>query len=96
MADHRTRIKEVLRPPRLESIALDGGEISGGLAWKVVAARLEEISDFLPKRMARRSLFDKALAEFVAREIAGVAAEIRVNLALEEQDACMRRCGRHG
>lgn len=92
MADRR--IKEVLRLPRLESLGLAGGEISGGLAWKAVAARLEESSELLPKRMAGRSLFDKALAEFVARELAAVAAEIRANLALEEMDASVRRCGR--
>ena len=45
MADRR--MKEVLRLPRLESIGLAGGEISGGLAWKAVAARLEEASDAL-------------------------------------------------
>ncbi len=93
MADRR-RMDEVMRLPRLDTLGLPGGEIVGGFAWKAVASRLDEISAWLPRRMAGRSLFDKALADFVAKEIAGVAAEIRANLALEEQDASVRRCGR--
>lgn len=94
MSERQRQLKAVLRLPQLQSMPLPDGGIVGGAFWRAVADRLDEISAHLPKRMAGHSLFDKALADFVAREIAGVAAEIRVNLALEEQDACMRRCRR--
>ena len=94
MAERQRQLKAILRLPHLQSVPLPEGGVVGGALWRSVATRLDEISAHLPKRMEGRSLFDKALADFVAREIAGVAAEIRANLALEEQDACMRRCRR--
>lgn len=86
MADRMAAARFAL--PALTGTALPDGSITGGRNWQAIAARLDQSARGLRRRMTRRSLFDRALADFVANELAGTAAEIRANLALEELAAC--------
>lgn len=60
--------------------------------WHEVAAHLDRVAAAIPRRMGRKDRFSMALAAFIAREVRQAAAEIRVNVALKEQDLCARAC----
>lgn len=84
--DERMRARHFALPRTC--VPLPDGGIAGGRNWLAIAQHLDKAASGLRRRMARRSVFDRALAEFVAKEMFGTAAEIRANLALEELAAC--------
>lgn len=63
--------------------------------WHEVAAHLDRVAASIPRRMGGKDRFSSALAAFIAREVRQAAAEIRVNVALKEQDLCAEACS-HG